>query len=193
MGISQLLADSAFARLFRGHSARAELIVSMVGVKLGERLLVVGLSDPALPATLGAKVGLTGRACAVDADAEAVARARRRAAREGVLVDIEQARADALPYESDSFDILVVRAAGPLAEQPLLAQTLGDGARILRDGGRALVLLGGRTAWMTRGGGPPPRLEGTRVTQLLADRGYRGARILAERDGLTFVEAVARR
>ena len=45
------------------------LSVSMAGVKLGDRVLVVGCSDPRLIATLAVKTGLTGRACAVDESA----------------------------------------------------------------------------------------------------------------------------
>ena len=42
------------------------LSVSMCGAKLGDRVLVVGCGDPRLVAALGAKAGLSGRACAVD-------------------------------------------------------------------------------------------------------------------------------
>ena len=49
-------------------SALESLPVAMSGVKLADRLLVIGASDPALAAALAAKVGLTGRACVVDKD-----------------------------------------------------------------------------------------------------------------------------
>ena len=49
-------------------TADESLAVSMAGIKLGDRLLVVGCSDPMLIARLAVKTGLTGRAHAIDAD-----------------------------------------------------------------------------------------------------------------------------
>src|SRR5262245_15617626 len=57
------------------------LAVSMAGVKLGDRLLVIGCSDPKLIAQLAAKTGLTGRAVAIDAREALVAAAADVAAR----------------------------------------------------------------------------------------------------------------
>src|SRR6188472_2128866 len=107
MAISQLLADNALVRLIRGSSGRADLILSMVGVKLGDRLLVLGLSDPGLVGILGSKVGITGRACGVDASADRVARAGRQAERDGVLVEVEVWNDGGIPFESGSFDLVV--------------------------------------------------------------------------------------
>ena len=47
-------------------STEEMLAVSMAGIKLGDRLLVVGCADPILIARLAVKTGLTGRALAVD-------------------------------------------------------------------------------------------------------------------------------
>jgi SAM-dependent methyltransferase len=195
MAISQLLADSVFVRLFRGNAGRGELVVSMAGVKLGDRLLVIGLAEPAVLAVLGAKVGITGRACGVDPSNEAVARARKHAEREGVLVEVETTPVDRVAYEPDGFDVVVVRALGGLADRAALRGALVEGGRVLRDGGRCLVLAdAGRRSlaarWSGRGAAPVP---GSELVQLLAACGYRGARVLAERDGLLFGEGVMRR
>jgi hypothetical protein len=77
MAISDLLADNVIVRLVTGRRAGRDLAVSMAGIQLGERLLVIGLSDAALLPALAAKTGLTGRACGVDPDTAAVERARR--------------------------------------------------------------------------------------------------------------------
>src|SRR5579871_5290645 len=53
---------------FRKSAPTDPLAVTMTGVKLGDRFLAIGLGDPRLTAALAAKAGLTGRACAVDAD-----------------------------------------------------------------------------------------------------------------------------
>ena len=49
------------------------LTVAMSGIKLGDRVLIVGCSDAALIAALAIKAGLTGRACTVDSVASRVA------------------------------------------------------------------------------------------------------------------------
>ena len=68
---------------------------SMVGVKMGDRVLQVGCGDGRHLAVLAGKVGLTGRACGVAPDEPAATVARTAAAKAGVLVEIEVARFDA--------------------------------------------------------------------------------------------------
>jgi SAM-dependent methyltransferase len=191
MPIARLLGDSLFVRLLRGDTRQADLVVSMAGIKLGERVVVIGLADPGLPALLGRKVGITGRACGVDPSPDAVARASRRARQAGVLVETETGGYATLPYEHESFDIAVLRARGDLAQPAAVATALVGARQVLRDGGRCLVIADA----------PPKGLRGALrraaaptlpMVQLLTDHGYRGGRILAERDGLLFAEAVKR-
>lgn len=193
MALSQLFAENALVRLFLGKSEQPALVKSMTGVKLGERVLVIGLSDPALLSTLGSKVGITGRACGIDVAADRVARAARRAERDGVLAEAEQADAGSLPFDRAGFDIVVVRAAADLAAEPALSAALAAAREALRDGGRCQVIVSGgpgglRRLWSRDAPGPPAR----RVVEMLASVGFRGARVLAEREGLGFVEGVSR-
>src|SRR5438034_7727115 len=90
-------------------STGESLAVSMAGVKLGDRLLVVGCGDPVLLAQLAAKTGLTGRAFAVDEREAVVATAADVAVREGVLVETSTAQWTSLPVERDGFDVAVIR------------------------------------------------------------------------------------
>jgi ubiquinone/menaquinone biosynthesis C-methylase UbiE len=193
MAISQLLRDSIFARLFGGDSGRGALIVSMTSVKLGDRLLVVGLSDPSLLATLAGKIGITGRACGVDPSADLVDRAERAARKAGVLVETQRGPFTDLPAEPDGFDVVVVRARGELAREEALGAALGAARRVLRDGGRCLVLAdaapGNRLAWWRKVEPAPPA---PRIAQLFEAHGYRAARVRAEREALAFVESVSR-
>ncbi|MBW8713960.1 MAG: NAD(P)-dependent alcohol dehydrogenase, partial [Acidobacteria bacterium] len=53
---------------FRRAAPTEPLAITMTGVKLGDRLLVIGAGDPRLIAALATKSGLTGRASVVDAD-----------------------------------------------------------------------------------------------------------------------------
>jgi hypothetical protein len=193
MAIAQLLADSALGRLFRGSSARMELVVSMVGVKLGERVLVLGLADVPLLASLGAKVGLTGRACGVDVSEDATVRAQRFAERQGVLVETMIGALARPPFEPCSFDLVVVRAAGDLRDEAHVAAAAEGAHTVLRDGGRCTIIVNvarPRAISVSRPAAPGPAPD--RLVGLLSRTGYLGARTLVERDGLAFVEAIAR-
>jgi len=176
-------------------STSEPLTVAMSGIKLADRVLVVGASDPTLIARLAIKAGLTGHACAVDTDETRVAQTAQAVEREGALVESATAPLTALPYEAATFDVVVLRDAlgsAPESErQGILAQTL----RVLRPGGRAVVIetsarsgLGGlvsrpvNTEFLSAGGPAP----------LLTTVGFAAVRTLAEREGLVFVEGVKR-
>jgi ubiquinone/menaquinone biosynthesis C-methylase UbiE len=169
------------------------LAVSMAGIKLGDRLLMVGCSDPKLVARLAVKTGLTGRAFAVDVRADLIARAEQVAAREGALIESATAPWGALPLDAESFDVAIVRHVFPDLDRAQRLACAADVHRVLRPGGRCLVIdpapvpgLGGivkRTAineeYLAQGGG----------VAVLEAAGFRAARVLAEREGATFSEA----
>jgi ubiquinone/menaquinone biosynthesis C-methylase UbiE len=170
------------------------LSVSMAGVKLGDRLLVVGCGDPLLLAQLAAKTGLTGRAFAVDERDAVVATAGNVAAREGALVETAIAPWTSLPVENDSFDVAVVRdVLAPLAAHRRAA-CITEIARALRPGGRCLVIDGaartGISALFGATATPGDYSAQGGLVQILTNQGFKAARILAERDGLLFAEAV---
>jgi ubiquinone/menaquinone biosynthesis C-methylase UbiE len=64
--------------------------------------------------------------------------ARRNAAEAGVNANIVQGNASAMPFADASFDLLVCRAAFKNFAQP--AQALREMRRVLRPGGRALII-----------------------------------------------------
>ena len=175
-------------------STGESLSVSMAGVKLGDRLLVIGCSDPMLIAQLAGKTGLTGRAAAIDASETATATAADVAAREGVLLESFTAPWNALPLENDAFDVVIIRNVLPHVDATKRTWSLAEALRVLRPGGRCLVIDGtakkgilhvGRSDGVandyTAAGGPPG---------ILSAQGFKAARVLAERDGLLFAEAV---
>jgi ubiquinone/menaquinone biosynthesis C-methylase UbiE len=175
-------------------SSGESLAVSMAGIKLGDRLLIVGCADPILIARLAVKTGLTGRAFAVDDHEKTVAAAAEIATREGALIETATAQWTSLPLDPDSFDVAIVRDVLPYLAEAARAGCLSEVRRVLRPGGRCLVIDGrGRTGLVSgarsasvasayaAAGGPVPGL---------AAQGFKAARILAEREGLTFAEAV---
>lgn len=176
------------------------LAVGMVGVKMGDRLLQVGCADGGRMAAIAAKVGLSGRAVVVAPDQPSAERARKGAEAEGVLVEIEVAPATQLPADENAFDIAVADDTGGLfgtmrPEDRVAA--FRELLRVLRPGGRAMVVgtapRGGLGALLSRAqSGPPFAASGAAIKSLEAE-GFRSARILAEREGLVFVEAVKSR
>jgi ubiquinone/menaquinone biosynthesis C-methylase UbiE len=173
-------------------SSHEQLAVSMAGIKLGDRLLVVGCSDPMLIAQLAVKTGLTGRAFAVDVQEPAVTSAAAIAAREGALVETATTSWSKLPLETDSFDVAIVRDVLAYLAAGDRSQCLREVRRVLRAGGRCLIIDGkGRGRAVGRSGSVAPDYASEDgPIQALSAEGFKAARILAERDGLRFAEAV---
>jgi ubiquinone/menaquinone biosynthesis C-methylase UbiE len=170
-----------------------QLTVSMTGVKMGDRFAQVGCPNAGRLAAVAAKVGLSGRAVAVVPDEAASARARKAAAREGVLLEIEIAPPTRLPCEDAAFDFIVLDdTAGMLGgmEADDRVATVREAMRLLRPGGRVMVLgaapRSGLGGLLTRAPAMPP-LDPTIALQA---GGCRTVRVLAEREGLVFVEGM---
>jgi SAM-dependent methyltransferase len=169
------------------------LAVTMPGVKLGDRLLVMGCSDAPLIAALAQKTGLTGRAVAVDADAEVRTAAAAQVQREGALVETFSVEWTELPFEKDAFDIVVIRSVLPRLDAHRRTRVAQEAHRILRGGGRCVVIdpapRGGLAALLSAASDPSYADAGG-GTRPLEAAGFRGVRRLAEREGSTFVEGV---
>ena len=168
------------------------LVVAMTGVRLGERFAQIGCAHGGRLGAVARKVGLSGRAVAMVPDDRSAARAQKGASDEGALVEVEIAPPIALPAAADAFDLVVVDDTDGLLSgmrDADRASTIREARRILRQGGRAIVVgrapRSGLGALLGRGPAPPfdpvPALEA---------HGFRAVRRLAEREGLAFVEGV---
>jgi ubiquinone/menaquinone biosynthesis C-methylase UbiE len=181
-------------KLFRVFKAEGEpLAVSMAGIKLGDRLLMLGCGDPLLVSQLAVKTGLTGRAFAIDARAELTAAAAELAPREGALIETATAPWTALPLEAATFDVAVVRHVLPALSPAERTACAGEVHRVLRPGGRCLVIDPGEVSGLAGLIARTPinqqyRADGGAVAAL-EGAGFRGARLIAERDGVMFSEA----
>jgi ubiquinone/menaquinone biosynthesis C-methylase UbiE len=172
------------------------LAVSMASIKLGDRLLVVGCGDPVRIAQLAVKTGLTGRACAIDASETVTARAAEVAAREGALIETFTAPWGTLPLEPDSFDVAVIDDVLAHLEGGARMACVIDVHRVLRPGGRCLVIdpgtrgsIGGLVRAPASTPDPGYVARGGAVAALESG-GFRAARVLADRNGLAFSEGV---
>jgi ubiquinone/menaquinone biosynthesis C-methylase UbiE len=174
MGFFDVFANNVLVKRLRGQTGQAELIAQMVGTRLGDRVLVIGGGDGRLVAAVGAPTGLTGRVTAVEPDATAANQVELAATAAGVLVEVASAPVERLPFEDAAFDVVVVPMPATVAA---LAAAMTDAWRVVRTGGRAMVI--------TAAGVPAPAAVIAQVGQ----SGFRAARLLADREGLAFYES----
>ena len=163
-------------------SASEPIAVTMAGVKLGDRFLSIGVRDTALVAALAVKAGLTGRACAVDADAARAAAGGLAVEREGALVEVTHAPWGALPFGAASFDVAVARDVFSTLSPDEKIRCASDAFRVLRGGGRLVVVESTKRA----------RVDASSLTAPLTQTGFAAVRVLAEADHMIFVEGVKR-
>jgi ubiquinone/menaquinone biosynthesis C-methylase UbiE len=178
---------------FRRREDSFALVVGMTGVKMGDRLVQIGCADGVRLAAIASKVGLSGRAAAVVADAPTAARIERAASQAGVLIEVEIAPPTKLPMDDLSFDLAIIDdSAGLFTEMAAdeRAAVVREAARVLRVGGRVMVIgstaRGGLGAMLSR---TPATISADPSAALQAD-GFKTVRVLAERDGLIFFEGL---
>src|SRR4029078_1486675 len=166
-----------------------QLIVGMVGTKMGERFVQIGCAHGGRLGAVAGKVRLSGRAVAITPDEVSAERARKGAAQAGMLVEVEVAPMTALPVEDRAFDVALVDDTGGILREMKPEDRHGlvrELFRILRPGGR-MVALGaipqsGLSALLSRGPSEPSFAATGALHELLAADGFRPVRTLAERD-----------
>ena len=168
-----------------------DLEVSMAGLKLGSSVLQLDGGDGELIAAMASVVGLSGQASAVvqnQGDVEVFTKA---AAKAGVLVEVEVAPLTSLPYNDNSFDVVVVRDVLGQMRQNDRVISIQQIRRVLRSGGRCLVMersmRGGLGALFSRQVLDRQYTAGGALSALKAED-FRGVRVLSERDGIRFTE-----
>ena len=174
------------------------LAVSMAGVKLGERLLQIGIDDGVLAGQLAAKTGLSGTAAhMVSSDDEAV-RVNRGAKKVGVLVDVRVGVLDRLPFDDSAFDLVVVHSAhgqlaGATGEERVAV--LREAHRVLRQGGRLVAIEPGTATGLRSMLRAAPATQAAYdaaggTSAALRQAGFAAVRDLGDREGLKFAEGL---
>lgn len=172
----------------------------MTGVNLGDRLLQIGCSDASLLGAIGSKIGLSGRVCAIVPDDAHAGRAKRAAEKFGFLLELQTGNLGHFPFEDGAFNLVVVDDQDGLISSMRpehRVATLREAFRTLAARGRIVVIergaRGGLGALFGTPAASPPdphyKTSGGAVVALEAE-GFRAARLLAERDGLSFFEGV---
>src|SRR5262245_2826649 len=165
---------------FRKSGPRDALAVTMIGVKLGDRFLSVGLRDVKLIAALATKAGVTGRACAVDADPARASSGAGEVEAEGALVEVAHAPWDRLSYDAAAFDVALVRDVLSALAPDQKTRAASEVLRVLRGGGRVVVIESTKRS----------RVDPASLTPALKDAGFAAVRVLAEADHMIFVEGI---
>jgi SAM-dependent methyltransferase len=178
--------------LFLRKSKTTPVPIVMCGVRMGERVLQIGIDDPWLVGALAAKVGLSGHAAIAVFDDRAAEKARAAAANAGVLVDLQVAALGSLPFPEGGFDAVVLHALTdplpPVGGAAALAM-LCEAHRVLRAGGRVVILEKGqsRRSWLPS---RPAQVNAGATATALGTAGFRAARLLADREGVSFTEGL---
>ena len=171
-----------------------DLEVSIAGLKLGSRVLQVDGDDPDLIAVLAKQIGLSGRAAAVARTATATRAFERAAEKAGVLVESTQSALSTLPFDDNVFDLVVLKNLLAEVYQNERVLCLQQAYRVLRVGGRCLVIdrgmRGGLGAAFSKRSMDPHYLRRGGANAALEAEGFRGVRLLADRDGLVFSEGI---
>ena len=174
----------------RGGRSMDPLHVSMTGVKMGERFVMIGCDDRALLSGLASKVGLSGASAVAALDQAGASRAAAVGPKIGALIDIKEIEGASVPFDSDSVDMVVVDdTRGTFAALPAERRSalLREARRLVRAGGRVEVVegLGGGLF-----GATVSRPADYDVARALEAAEFKPVRVLAERDGFRFVEGL---
>jgi ubiquinone/menaquinone biosynthesis C-methylase UbiE len=131
------LYNMAVGLLLRGADARA---LELAGVQPGMQVLDVGCGPGILTRAAQLRVGPGGAAYGLDAAAEMLSLAEREAAQRGVGAHFQQGLAQALPFPDGMFDVVLSRLAIHHLPEEVKGQAFGEMCRVLRPGGRCLIL-----------------------------------------------------
>ena len=131
--------------LTRGRErAFREQLVSLARLEPGERVLDVGCGTGSLALAARRAVGTAGRVAGVDPSPEMIGRARGKARRAKLAIDFLEAPAQALPFEPATFDVVLSTLVLHQLPPANLHDAVGELIRVLRPGGRLLLVdIGG--------------------------------------------------
>lgn len=126
-----------------GRLRRATLAAGGVGP--GDDVLDAGCGSGALAVAARTTAGPHARVVGMDSSAPMRARARQRSDRAGANIELIEGRAEHLPFPDASFDVIVLSLVLHYLPPDQAAQAIGEARRVLREGGRAVIVDFGRS------------------------------------------------
>jgi SAM-dependent methyltransferase len=183
--------------MFLRKSRIAPLPVTMSAVRMGERVLQIGVDDPAVASAIAEKVGLSGNAAIAVTDDRDAARAHGAAANAGILVDVKVTPLAPLPFDNEAFDLVIVHGMrGLLSSIDANARiaAMREWHRVIRRGGRVMTIEPGAVSGiksLIQQRHSDDAYEGSGgVVGALESAGFRPVRLLADREGYKFAEGI---
>jgi ubiquinone/menaquinone biosynthesis C-methylase UbiE len=160
----------------------------MVGARPGDSVLFCGAGRPDLAGAVGAVTGLNGQTTVVDRKEGAAKKVAAGAKDAGAIVDYEDAPLTMLPFDDGQWDAVVFpEGVAAVSDRTVV---LAEALRVLRHGGRVVVIdQVGRPGlfglFRTTDAAAAPAET---VTNVLTAAGLRGVRVLAEVEGVRYIE-----
>jgi ubiquinone/menaquinone biosynthesis C-methylase UbiE len=117
-----------------------QMTADLAQLQSGEVVLDVGCGTGTQALVAKKRVGETGRVCGIDPSTSLLAGARRKALRSGLSIDFQPGGIEQLPYPDQSFDVVLSTFMMHHLPDDIKRQGLAEIARVLRPGGRLLVI-----------------------------------------------------
>lgn len=153
-----------------------EKLLRLAQLDAGESVLDVGCGTGSLAIAAKRQVGPTGTVCGIDASPEMLARAKRKARKVGADIVFQNAFAQVLPFAAAQFDVGLSTVMLHHLPRPARRQCVGEIRRVLKPGGRVLVVDFAKTALKPRR--PLARLhrhghvDFAEIVAMLSDAGF---------------------
>jgi SAM-dependent methyltransferase/DNA-binding SARP family transcriptional activator len=109
-------------------------------LQVGETVLDVGCGTGTLALIAKRRVGATDSVSGIDPSVQMIARARRKAARRGLAIDFQVGVVERLAFPDQSFDVVLSSFMMHQLPDGLKRQGLAEIVRVLKPGGRLLVV-----------------------------------------------------
>ena len=129
----------ALLALGRGRALRDQTI-ALAHLAPGESVLEVGCGTGEVALRAKARVGPSGSVAGIDPSPEMIAEARRKAARSKLDIDYRVATVEALPFADATFDVVLSSLMMHHLPEDLKPRALAEIRRVLKPGGRLLVV-----------------------------------------------------